>query len=282
MKDVLGFVTVSKCGDWPIGVCSWSLANDFDRIAALADQTHISHIHLAVSPALGRNGKSYLAAVRKGGWCISATMVDFPQEDYSTLESIKATGGIVPDKYWQDNKTRTFDAIDLTADLGVKYLSLHFGFIDREDNFLAQKLADRTKILAERAAKKNITLLMETGQERAAELRQFLQEINHPCLCVNFDPANMLLYDKGDPIEAVEVLSGWIKHVHIKDAVRTKVPGTWGREVPWGAGQVGGDKFLQALEKTGFTGTLAVEREAGDSRFEDIKLAIEKLRSFSG
>ncbi len=270
-----------KCYDWPIGVCSWSLGNDFDRLAALAEQTHFSHIHLAVSPALGRKGKDYLEAVRKGGWQISATMVDFPQEDYSTLESIKATGGIVPDKYWQDNKTRVFDAIDLTESLGVKYLSLHFGFIDREVRSSMQKLADRARTLADRAAKKNITLLMETGQERATELREFLQEINHPCLCVNFDPANMILYDKGDPVEAVEVLSRWIKHVHIKDALRTKVPGTWGQEVPWGAGEVGCDKFLRALKKIGFTGTLAVERESGDSRFEDIKLAIERLRSFS-
>jgi hydroxypyruvate isomerase len=278
MKDISGSVTVSKCGNWPIGVCSWSLGNDFDKIAALADQTNLSHIHLAVSPALGKKGKDYLASVQKGRWTISATMVDFPQEDYSTLESIKATGGIVPDKYWQDNKIRVFDAIDLTADLGVKYLSLHFGFIDREAHSLAQKLADRARTLADRAAKKNITLLMETGQESAAELREFLEEINHPSLCVNFDPANMLLYDKGDPVEAVETLSSWIKHVHIKDALRTKVLGTWGQEVPWGSGQVGGDKFLHALDKAGFIGVLTVEREAGDTRFDDIKLAIEKLK----
>jgi len=58
-------------------------------------------------------------------------------------------------------------------------------------------------------------------------------------VAVNFDPANMILYDKGDPIEAVRTLGPWIKHLHVKDATRTEQPGTWGAEVPWGTGQVG-------------------------------------------
>lgn len=83
------------------------------------------------------------------------------------------------------------------------------------------------------------------------ELRRFLEELNHPALAVNFDPANMILYDKGNPIEALQTLSPWIKHVHIKDAIRTQTPGTWGPEVPWGSGQVGGEKFLKTLKKIG-------------------------------
>ena len=59
-----------------------------------------------------------------------------------------------------------------------------------------------------------------------------------PNLKVNFDPANMLLYDKGDPLRAVEILGPDIRSVHVKDANRTKVPGTWGEEVPLGQGQV--------------------------------------------
>jgi sugar phosphate isomerase/epimerase len=94
---------------------------------------------------------------------------------------------------------------------------------------------------------------------------------------VNFDPANMILYDKGDPIEAVRVLAPWIKHVHIKDAIRTKTPGQWGAEVPWGDGQVNSGAFLKVLRKVGFAGVLAIEREAGDDRVGDIKLAVERL-----
>ena len=92
----------------------------------------------------------------------------------------------------------------------------------------------------------------------------------------------MILYDKGDPIEAVRVLAPWIKHIHIKDAIRTTQPGTWGAEVPWGDGQVGTEAFLDVLEEIGFEGALAIEREAGDDRFGDIKLAAERLLNSNG
>jgi len=204
-------------------------------------------------------------------------MIDFPQEDYSTLESIKTTGGIVPDEYWDSNRKRVFDAIDITAELGVEYLSLHFGFLDLKEPDAAKKFYDRVKILADRAAQRDILLLMETGQETADELREFLVVLNHPALGVNFDPANMVLYDKGDPIGAVATLAPWIKHVHIKDAIRTQTPGTWGLEVPWDTGEVGGAEFLKALKQINFAGALAIEREAGDNRLGDVKVAVDAL-----
>ena len=92
----------------------------------------------------------------------------------------------------------------------------------------------------------------------------------------------MILYDKGDPLDAVRVLKPWIKSVHIKDALHTTTPGTWGAEVPWGQGQVNADTFLKALKEIRFDGTVSVEREAGDDRFGDIKLAVQSLSRFAG
>jgi sugar phosphate isomerase/epimerase len=209
-------------------------------------------------------------------------MIDFPHEDYSTLESIKVTGGIVPDKYWDDNRKRVFDAIDITAELGVKYLSFHFGFLDLINPDSAGKIIDRAKVLADKAGQKNIRLLMETGQETATELSQFLEELNHPALSINFDPANIILYGKASPIDAVKILAPWVKHIHIKDALYTQTPGTWGLEVPWSTGQVGGDEFLKVLKIINFNGVLSVERESGDNRFGDIKNAVDALTGFAG
>jgi sugar phosphate isomerase/epimerase len=265
-----------RCLDWPIGVCSWSLGNDFDKIAALAGQTGLDCVHLAVAPAMGAGGDNYLERVVENNLTITATMISFPQEDYSTLESIRITGGIVPDECWQINRDMTFKAIKLTAELKVPCLSLHFGFID----IRSRKLLDRAKMLADKAGEHNVILLMETGQESADELREFLEKLRHPALAVNFDPANMILYDKGNPVEAVGVLSPWIKHVHIKDALRTKKPGQWGTEVVWGTGEVNAEKFLRALKHAGFKGALAVERETGNNRLGDIKTAVNMLRNF--
>jgi len=207
-------------------------------------------------------------------------MIDFPQEDYSSLDSIKVTGGIVPDDCWDENRELFLRAVEATVKLGVKYLSMHAGFLDHSNEAYAKKFYERIKCLADAAGEKEIVLLLETGQETAEDLAKFMEELNHPAVGVNFDPANMILYDKGDPIEAVKVLSPWIKHIHIKDANRTTEPGTWGAEVPWGKGQVAAERFLKTLEKIGFDGVMAIEREAGDDRLGDIKSAIERLTGF--
>ena len=267
-----------KCLDWPIGVCSWSLGNDFEKIA----EAGVDCVHLAMAPALGNAGSQYLAKVAKSKLKITATMINFPQEDYSTLESIKKTGGIVPDDCWWDNRELALRAIELTAEMKVRFLSMHFGFIDMQNPAKAKTLIERTRMLADKADEYNIILLMETGQESAQELRDFLEKLHHPALGVNFDPANMILYGKGNPVEAVGVLGPWIKHVHIKDALRTKTPDEWGTEVVWGTGEVDADKFLRALKSAGFAGALAVEREAGDDRLGDIKKTVEKLGDFKG
>jgi len=271
-----------KCKNWPIGVCSWSLRTDVAGVVEAMNKLGIDHVHLGIRAALQEKGKDFLVTVQKQNWTISSTMIDFPQEDYSTLESIKATGGIAPDEYWLENQKLFLGAVDVTAKLGVQYLSMHAGFIDESNPDYTKKFYHRIRILADAADKKGILLLLETGQETAEELRHFLEELDHPAIGVNFDPANMILYDKGNPIEAVRTLARWIKHIHIKDAIRTKKPGTWGSEVPWGDGQVGTEAFLKTLEEIGFEGTLAIERESGDNRFGDIKLAANRLKGFKG
>lgn len=266
---------------WNIGVCSWSLQTGVTEVADAMKKIGINHIHLAVGPALGDGGKEYLDSVKQQDWVISSTMIDFDQEDYSTLDTIKATGGVVPDDCWEKNRKVFAAAAKITSELSVKYLSMHAGFINHIDVEKYKVMCDRIKCLANIAAENGIILLMETGQETANDLAGFMSEIAHPAVGINFDPANMILYDKGDPIEAMKVLSSWIKHIHIKDAIKTEMPGQWGREVPWGDGQVDSIKFLAMLKEIGYEGTLAIEREAGDSRLGDITLAVERLKQYT-
>jgi sugar phosphate isomerase/epimerase len=253
---------------------------DITRVAEAMTKLGIEHVHVAVRPVLDENGSDYLKAVQQQDWAISSTMIDFPQEDYSTLESIRVTGGIAPDEYWGRNRKLFTGAVEATEQLGVKHVSMHAGFIDTTQAEYVRKFHDRIRRLADAAAAKQIVLLMETGQESAEELREFLQDLNHPAVGVNFDPANMILYNKDAPGEAVRILAPWIRHIHIKDAIRTKRAGTWGTEVRWGEGQVGGDSFLKALEEIGYDGALAIEREAGDDRVGDIELAAQRLGRF--
>ena len=267
---------------WNIGVCSWSLQTGVNEVAGTMKEIGINSVHLAVGPALGEDGKAYLDAVKQQNWTISSTMIGFDQEDYTTLDTIKVTGGVVPDDCWQKNKTAFEGAAKVTRELGVKFLSTHAGFIDHTDEEKYKVMCERIKCLADIAAEHGLMLLMETGQETAEDLAGFMNDIAHPAVGINFDPANMILYDKGNPIEALKVLAPWIKHVHIKDATKTETAGQWGAEVPWGDGQVDSSKFLDALGSIGFEGTIAIEREAGDQRKMDIALAADRLKEYMG
>jgi sugar phosphate isomerase/epimerase len=120
---------------------------------------------------------------------------------------------------------------------------------------------------------------METGQERAEELVQFLDDLKVQNVFVNFDPANMILYGAGEPVEAIGLLAAHIRHVHAKDGTYSARPGVeWGEEVAFGTGSVGPERFLDALHAVGYTGPISIEREAGEQRFADVEFAIRTLR----
>ncbi len=265
------------CGNNPIGVCSWSLQMAPQAIRQAMNQLDIRHIHLDLRPWCIDQSAEYLDFIRSADWTISSTMIGFPQEDYTTLDTIRVTGGIVPDACWDRNKDIFLSAVKVTAELKAKYLSAHIGFIDHTDIEGAQKLLERVRFMADQAGGKGITLLMESGQETAEQLKQFLEQLNHPAIGVNFDPANMILYNQGNPIDAVDILGPWIRHVHIKDAKRTTTPGTWGSEVVWSQGDVQAKRFIQKLRQAGYKGVLAIEREAGEQRLTDIEFAVRWL-----
>lgn len=266
-----------KCGSWPLGVCSWSLRMKLPELADTLAQLGVEHVHLAVGPALEDGGKEYLAQAANAPWKITSTMIGFPQEDYSTLETIRKTGGIMPDGCWAENRRRFERAAAASSELGAPAISMHAGFLDHAAPELARKFSERIRILADVAGGLGLQLLLETGQETAKDLALFLGELNHPQVGLNFDPANMILYGKGDPVASLRILAPWIHHVHIKDARHAQTPGTWGREMPWGDGEVGGAAFVRALREAGFSGALAVEREGGANCLHDVRLAIERL-----
>jgi sugar phosphate isomerase/epimerase len=158
-------------------------------------------------------------------------------------------------------------------------MEFHAGFIPTSSDPFYKTIVDRVREIATGLSQDNIDLLLETGQESASELLQFLNDLNCRNVGCNFDPANMILYGSGDPIEAISILGRHIKHVHAKDAVASNQPRMqFGKEVPLGHGQVGIQQFLDALDDVGYTGPLCIEREAGNDRLGDIRLAIEVLK----
>ncbi len=203
-------------------------------------------------------------AARAAGFVMTGAMLGFPGEDYTTPQTIQKTGGFGDPATRPERLERFAWALDRTLALGLSDLMLHAGFIPEPGDPDRKPFLDTLAKVADLAKAKGITVGFETGQETADLLRRTLDELKCSNLKVNFDPANMLLYDKGDPLRAVEILGPDIRSVHVKDANRPTTPGQWGQEVPLGQGQVNMRRFVETLKKVGYTGPLVIEREVGN------------------
>lgn len=267
-----------------LAVCSWSLqpTDPANLIQQLRD-TGLKRVQLDLDPLREKPaiwGKLPSLLVQSGITAVSG-MFRTVGEDYSTLETIRRTGGLVPDGTWDQNWQNLQTTVKNAQKLGLKTVMTHAGFLphDPEDpNF--NKMIQRMRKVARLFSDHGITLCCETGQETADSLKLFLEHLHETNVAVNFDPANMLLYNNGDPVAALRTIGPWVKSCHLKDAKVTKIPGTWGEEVPVGTGEVNWPAFFTTLAEVGFPGYCCFEREAGDQRLTDIiagRKHVEKL-----
>lgn len=268
-----------------LAVCSWSLqpSTPAELIARL-QATGIRRVQLALDP-LRETPEVWgptATLLQQNSIAIVSGMFGCVGEDYTTLDTIRLTGGIAPDATWEQNWRNIQTIAAIAKKLELKLVTFHAGFLPHDGaNPDFEKLRNRLARVADVFAARNIALALETGQETAGVLVEFLEKLARPNVGVNFDPANMILYDKGNPIDALRTLGSWIRQVHIKDANRTKSPGTWGEEVVTGTGEVDWPAFFAALDQVGFKGDLCIEREAGMQRVEDIRAARELIERLS-
>jgi sugar phosphate isomerase/epimerase len=270
-----------------LAVCSWSLqptsADDlFTKLAA----TGLQRVQIALDPIRANGGggwSDFGARASKRGVSLVSGMIGTVGEDYSTLDSIRRTGGVVPDATWPETWKNIQADAEVASMLGLSLVSFHAGFLPHEESDPTfARLQGRLRQVADLFASKKMRVALETGQEEAATLAAFLKKLERQNVGVNFDPANMILYDKGDPVAALRTLGPWLRQCHLKDAVRTKKPGEWGEEVRLGTGEVNWKAFFQALDAAGYKGELCIEREAGDQRVEDIRAAREYVEKLAG
>ncbi len=267
-----------------IGVCSWSLqVKSVPELKKLLARLGVDVVHIACGdPQHGdwEEGYKMPQAALAAGLRMTAAMLGFPGEDYTAPATIKETGGFANPATRIERLSHLRYGLSRTRDLGLTDLTLHAGFLPEPGDPGRKPFLDTLAKVSQLAKEKNVTIAFETGQETADLLRLTLDELRCPNLKVNFDPANMILYDKGDPIRAVEILAADIRSVHVKDAIAPKVPGDWGQEVPLGQGQVNIKLFIKTLQKIGYRGPLCIEREVGsqEERIADIAQGIRCLR----
>lgn len=85
------------------------------------------------------------------------------------------------------------------------------------------KLVEAMRILGERAAAKNVTLIIEnhfnTMAVSAQDSADLISEINHPNVRILYDQANLTFTEKEDYQEAIAIQQQYVAYMHIKDLV---------------------------------------------------------------
>ena len=193
------------------------------------------------------------------------------------------TLGLVPEAYRFQRLQELMKGADFAEWLGVKNLATHVGFIpENPGSEQYRSLFGVLKYLVNYCAQKDICFNFETGQETPVALMRMIAELDDPeHTGINLDPANLIIYGKGNPVDALDMFEGYVRGVHVKDANYTKDPKRMGIEQLVGEGQVNYPIFLPKLLKQGYTGDLYIEREIhGDQQIIDIKKTIVYVKEF--
>jgi len=260
-----------------VGACSWSLrAQSPEDLARRARAVGVHTLQLALTPYVEEPKKlaKVVDVLRRSGIAVRSGMLSTIGEDYSSLDSIRRTGGLRPDGHWRANLSRARAVAGLAKTIGVTLVSFHAGFLpETRVSDERRSMITRLRDVVDAFASEGVRVALETGQERAEILLEVLEDLERPGCGVNFDPANMILYGMGDPVAALSILAPRVFQIHVKDALRTRTPGTWGEEVPVGKGEVDWPAFFDVVRARKLEVDLMIEREAGEDRTADIQSA---------
>ncbi|MBP1994253.1 sugar phosphate isomerase/epimerase family protein [Paenibacillus eucommiae] len=190
-----------------------------------------------------------------------------------------STLGLVPEAYRDSRLQMLLKGADFTAKLGVQDMITHVGFIPEDPGDQRYRsLLTCLHYLAIYCKGKGIHFLFETGQETPVTLLRVIEDLNTGNLGINLDPANLILYGKGNPVDALDVFGSYVRGVHAKDGMYPTNGRMLGLEVPIGQGKVDFPSLVGRLKELGYEGPLTIEREIeGDEQIRDILSAKQRL-----
>lgn len=273
---------------WDIGVFA-SVDAGLGVHLEVAQELNIPTVQVHAPHQATRNQASAEAFLQKceaAGIQVTAVFGGFDGESYADIPTTAQTVGLVPESTRAARLQEMKEISDFSRVLGCDTIALHIGFVPEDDTCESfTNLIDTTRELLDHAAANGQHLNLETGQETADHLLHFIDKVDRDNLFINFDPANMILYGTGDPIEALKKVGRFVRSVHCKDAkwaAEGQRGQAWGQEVALGEGDVGMETYLRTLDEIGYAGPLTIEREIAHDREQqrkDIGQAVELLSS---
>jgi len=189
--------------------------------------------------------------------------------------------GLVPEAYRAMRLAEVLKGVDFASWLGVKNVATHVGFIPENPSTAEYKgILGAVKHIVKYCGEKGINFNFETGQETPTTLMRIITDVGADNVGINLDPANLIMYGKGNPVDALDLFRGRINGVHVKDGDYPTDFYKLGCERVVGEGSVNYPVYLPKLIKQGYTGDLYIEREIkGDQQIEDIKKTIAYIKN---
>ncbi len=184
-----------------------------------------------------------------------------------------STIGLVPRTTRSARIAALVGASDFAKQLGVQQVQTHCGFIPEDPaDALYPEAVGAIREVAKHCQSNGQRFLMETGQETPITMARMLRDVAQPNLGVGLDTANLILYGKANPVDAVEILGPCVLSVHAKDGRWPTNPNELGEEVPIGKGLVDFKQVFAKLKRAGYTGAITIEREiSGPQQIEDVR-----------
>lgn len=191
------------------------------------------------------------------------------------------TLGLVPPAYREMRVRNLCDGADFAKKIGVTDVITHMGFIPEYPNDPRYKgFCDAVRTVAEHCASNGQWLLFESGQETPTTMLRSFEDIGCPNLGVNLDTANVILYGRANPVDALDVIGRYVRNLHMKDGLYPVNGHDLGQEVPIGQGKVDFVKLIARLGELGYDGPLTIEREiTGPQQTADIRAAKKYLEA---
>jgi sugar phosphate isomerase/epimerase len=270
---------------WPIGVFA-SLDEGLGVHFEVVQELGIPTVHLhCPSPERRTQAEAdeWLRIAEAAGVTATVVFSGFAGETYESIKRTAETVGIVPEAL-RDARAQEFRTVsDFAKMIGCGVVGMHIGFVPGRDTASYANLIEVTQSLLDYVKANGQNVHLETGQESADHLLEFIADVDRDNLFINFDPANMILYGTGNPIEALQKVGHLVRSCHCKDATwaAEDVRGVeWGAEVALGEGDVGIETYLRTLKAVGYEGPLTIEREIAHDRARqkaDIGTAVDLL-----
>jgi len=184
-----------------------------------------------------------------------------------------STIGLVPPATRASRIDALRQVSDFGKQIGVAQVQTHCGFIPEDPaDPLYQGAVEAIRAVAQHCQGNGQHFLMETGQETPTTMSRMIRDVNLPNLAVGLDTANLILYGKANPVDAVDILGPHVRSIHAKDGKWPTDPSQLGEEVLIGSGLVNFREVFTKLHRIGYTGAVTIEREtSGPQQIEDVR-----------